>query len=453
MKTFKELGISEEILKVIQEEGFEKPSEIQSKTIPLVLQGRDVIGGSATGSGKTLVFAAGIIEKTEHGKGIQALILTPTRELAEQVSSALKHFSKYKKLKIVSIYGGLSINPQIEDLERADIVVGTPGRILDHLERDTIILDSLKTLVLDEADRMLDMGFIDDVLTIIKACPKKRQTMLFSATIYDEVVFIASKYMNNPVEIAAEVRVDPRKLDQVFYDVPDNMKFSLLVHLLKKEKSDLVMVFCNTRRNTGFVVRNLSFSGIPAVSVHGGYTQARRNKIMEDFHAKKIRVLVCTDVAARGLDIEGISHVYNYEIPKDAKDYVHRIGRTARAGKDGKAINLLSSRDYENFNKVEEDESLHIVKMNLPHIETIIPRSFSRERRFQNRSPRRRFDRPSFGRGPPGHRPFSKSRDDHRPRSFHKDRDDYQKGNRNSSRPRRSFHSRDNQSYQKRRRY
>ena len=317
------------------------------------------------------------------------------------------------------------------------------------------------------------MGFIEDVEKIIKFCPSNRQTLLFSATIYDEVVFIASKYMNNPVEIAAEARVDPKKLDQVYYDVPDNMKFSLLVHLLKKEKSDLVMVFCNTRRNTGFVVRNLSFNGIPAVSVHGGYTQAKRNKIMEDFHAKKIRVLVCTDVAARGLDIEGISHVYNYEIPKDAKDYVHRIGRTARAGKEGKAIILLSSQDYENFNKIDDDDSLNVVKAELPKFEMIIPRSFSKERGFQNRSPRGRFGQ-DRGRGSyrghgsgQGHRPFHKREDYHQPRkfnnerndynrpksrSFHRDREDSPRGDR-SSRPRRSPGSRDNQSYQKRRRY
>ena len=402
MTKFKELGITEEVWKVIHEDGFEKPSEIQARTIPLVLQGKDVIGGSATGSGKTLAFAAGIIKHTEHGKGIQALILTPTRELAEQVTKAIRHFSKYKPLKIVSIYGGLSINPQIEDLRRADIVVGTPGRILDHLQRDTIILDSLKTLVLDEADRMLDMGFIDDVLTIIKACPKQRQTLLFSATIYDEVVFIASKYMNNPVEVSAESRVDPRKLNQVFYDVPDNMKFSLLVHLLKEEKSDLVMVFCNTRRNTGFVVRNLTLNGIPSVSVHGGYTQAKRNKIMEDFHAKKIRVLVCTDVAARGLDIEGISHVYNYDIPDDVKDYIHRIGRTARAGKEGKAINILSSYDYENFNKIDDDESLNVVKVELPDFPMIIPRSFREKyeggQRQHGRHERRDYHKSRFGR-------------------------------------------------------
>ncbi len=386
MTKFKELGISDEVWKVIQEDKFEEPSEIQSKTIPLVIQGKDVIGGSATGSGKTLAFAAGIIMRTEKGKGIQALILTPTRELAEQVSESIKHFSKYKPLKIIAIYGGISINPQIEALKHADIVVGTPGRILDHMQRDTIILDSLKTLVLDEADRMLDMGFIDDVVKIIKACPKERQTLLFSATIYDEVVMIASDYMHSPVEVSAESHVDPKKLHQVYYDVPDNMKFSLLVHLLKKEKSDLVMVFCNTRKNTGFVVKYLGMNGIPAIAVHGGFSQDKRDKTMETFHQKKVKVLVCTDVAARGLDIEGISHVYNYDIPKNSKDYVHRIGRTARAGKEGRAINILASRDYENFMKVEEDESLKIVKEELPKIERIYikPVTSSYGRRFSH---------------------------------------------------------------------
>jgi ATP-dependent RNA helicase DeaD len=399
MKSFKELRISDQILKVIEEDGFEEPSEIQEKTIPLVLQGRDVIAGSATGSGKTLVFAAKIIEQSEHGRGIQALILTPTRELAEQVARAIKHFSRYKPLKIVAIYGGLSINSQIQALRSADIVIGTPGRILDHLQRDTLILDSLKILVLDEADRMLDMGFIDDVVKIIKNCPEQRQTLLFSATIYDEVVVIASKYMNNPVEVSAEEYVDPKKLSQVFYDVQDNLKFSLLVHLLKKEKSDLVMVFCNTRRNTGFVVKNLNLNGIEAAAVHGGFSQEKRDKVMQEFHAKRTKVLVCTDVAARGLHIEGISHIYNYEIPKDSKDYIHRIGRTARAGKEGKAISLLSSRDYDNFNKVLENDALNIPKEEVPRIDRVFIKSFNREQIQKNQNRFGRSDqRPFHGR-------------------------------------------------------
>jgi ATP-dependent RNA helicase DeaD len=392
--TFEELGINESILKVIREDKFEKPSDIQAKAIPLVLKGKDVIGGSATGSGKTLVFAAGIINNTARGEGVQALILTPTRELAEQVAKSIKHFAKHKPLNITAVYGGLSINPQIYALKRADIVIGTPGRILDHLERGTLELRKLRVLVLDEADRMLDMGFIDDVVRIIKQCPEQRQTLLFSATIYDEVVFIASKYMRSPVEVSVESHVDPKKLHQVFYDVRDNEKFSLLVNLLRNERSDLVMVFCNTRHNTEFVVKNLRHNRIEAIAVHGGFSQDKRNKIMSDFHSKSTKVLVCTDVAARGLDIEGISHVYNYDIPKNSKDYIHRIGRTARAGKEGIAINIVASRDYDNFNKVEEDESLKITKLDMPRMDRIFikPRDeLSARGEFRGHSTRSRF--------------------------------------------------------------
>src|SRR3989338_6628198 len=230
---FRKLGIIEPIIQAIQDEKFEKPSEIQEKTIPLVLAGKDIIAGSATGSGKTLAFGSGIIQNCERGKGIQSLILTPTRELAEQVSKALKRFSRYKHLEITSVYGGVSISPQIEKLRSADVVVGTPGRILDHLERNTINLSRIKILVLDEADRMFDMGFIDDVRKIISRCPVNRQTLLFSATISQDIAKLSQRYMKNPVKVSAEAYVDSKKLAQVYYDVPDNMKFSLLLHLLK----------------------------------------------------------------------------------------------------------------------------------------------------------------------------------------------------------------------------
>jgi superfamily II DNA/RNA helicase len=213
---------------------------------------------------------------------------------------------------------------------------------------------------------MLDMGFIDDVKTIIMHCPSKRQTLLFSATIYSEIADLAKQYMNNPIEVSAESYVDPSKLKQVYYNVPDNMKFSLLVHLLKNEQSGLVMVFCNTRSNTDFVAKNLKYSGIHAMAIHGGFSQAKRNRTMDDFNKEKVYVLVCTDVAARGLDIKGVSHVYNYDIPKDSKDYIHRIGRTARAGKEGKAISVLASRDYDNFRRVQGDSSLNIEREELP---------------------------------------------------------------------------------------
>lgn len=366
MEKFKKLGLSEELLKAIKEEGYEAPREIQEKAIPLAIAGKDIIGGSATGSGKTLAFGAGIIEKTVRGEGIQALILTPTRELAEQVCQALRGFSKFKGLRVTPIYGGVAMSPQIEALERAEIVVGTPGRILDHLRQGTLNLKKVNSLVLDEADRMLDMGFIEDVETIISQCPKERQTFLFSATISSDISHIAKKHMINPIDISAEEMVDPSKLKQIFYDVPSNQKFSLLVHLLKKEHAGLVMIFCNTRHNADFVAHNLMKNHIDATAIHGGLTQSRRSKIMELFKSSSVHALVCTDVAARGLDIEGVSHVYNYDSPKTSKEYIHRIGRTARAGKDGIAISIVSNRDYENFNEVIADSDIKIEQIALP---------------------------------------------------------------------------------------
>ena len=366
MESFRKLGLSEELIRALKDLGFEKPTEIQEKTIPVALAGKDVIGGSATGSGKTLAFGASIIDKVVKNKGVQALILTPTRELAEQVAQSLEKFSKYKELNVAMVYGGVGMEPQISAIEYSEIVVGTPGRLLDHLERRTLMLNNVKTLVLDEADRMLDMGFIDDVEKIISQCPKERQTFLFSATIDADISRIASRYMKEPVEIAVEQYVDASKLKQMFYDVPPSMKFSLLVHLLKHENAELVMVFCNTRQNADFVARNLGLNDIDAIAIHGGLTQAKRSKIMEHFHKGRVGVLVCTDVAARGLDIKNVSHVYNYDISKTSEEYIHRIGRTARAGEEGKAISIVSQRDYENFSRVLDDQEIKIEKVELP---------------------------------------------------------------------------------------
>ncbi|MDI6737451.1 MAG: DEAD/DEAH box helicase [Nanoarchaeota archaeon] len=372
MQAFEHLGISPQILKVIEEQRFEMPTEVQEKAIPYALKGIDVIASSATGSGKTLAFGAGIIAKAEQGRGIQALILTPTRELAEQNAMNLKLFSKYKRISIITVYGGVAMGPQFNGLKSASIVVGTPGRILDHIGRNSINLRNVKTLVLDEADRMFDMGFIRDVERIISQCPKERQTMLFSATISPEVVHIAKNYMKNPVRVSVDTYVDPAKLKQVYYPVPDNMKFSLLVHLLKNERSGLAMIFCNTQKTTDFVANNLRKQGLEALAIHGAFTQARRTSTMEKFHLHRFDVLVCTDVASRGLDIKGVTHVYNYDIPKESNQYIHRIGRTARAGKEGKAINLLSERDHDNFSRVLRDNDVKVEKKELPHIERVM---------------------------------------------------------------------------------
>ncbi len=373
MKVFEDLGLGTELFKTITEMGFEKPTQIQEKSIPFIMQGKDVIGESETGSGKTLAFGAGIIEKVVPKQGIQALVLTPTRELAEQVKKAIKGFSNGKKLQIVPIYGGVSITNQIHELTRAEVVVATPGRLLDHLQRRTIGLEKVKILVLDEADRMLDMGFVDDVERIIRNCPKERQTMFFSATIDPRIKSLANKYMVNPEIIMAGKQVDSSKLKQVYYSIPRGMKLSLLVHLLKQEKSGLAMVFCNTRMNTDFVVKNLKANKIDAIAIHGGFTQNKRSKSLDFFEKAKFGVLVCTDVAARGLHIDNISHVYNYEIPQDPKDYVHRIGRTARAGEAGKVINLLCEFDHDNFRRVQREFSeLRIEALEKPYIERVM---------------------------------------------------------------------------------
>ena len=393
MEEFRKLGLSEEVVKKLQKLKFEKPSEIQTKAIPFALDGKDIIGLSMTGSGKTLAFSSAIIENIKPERKVKAMVLTPTRELAEQVSKEIEKFSK-GNLKITAVYGGVNIESQIRKMRGTDVLVGTPGRILDHINRKTLNLNNVEILVLDEFDRMFDMGFSRDVGRIIDACPKKRQTMLFSATFSVDVDYLARKYTHDPVEISVGSQVDPKKLEQFFYDVPDYLKFSLLVHLLKKEKAHLIMIFCSTKRNTDFVAANLNNLGINAKAIHGGINQNKRINVMKEFHSNSgFNILVCTDVAARGLDIKGVTHVYNYDLPIISKDYIHRIGRTARAGKEGKAVSILASRDYENFSNIENREGISIKELELPKIEKIemvkVRKNFSRNRG-------REFSKPQF---------------------------------------------------------
>lgn len=411
MEQFEKLGLSKEVLYVLKEAGFKTPSEIQEKTIPLALAGKDIIGGSATGSGKTLAFASAIIENLKSNQNIQALILTPTRELAEQVSTSIKYFSKNKRLNVIAVYGGVNIGPQIRQLSRADVVIGTPGRILDHIDRRTINLSTVKILVLDEVDRMFDMGFSRDVEKILHYCPKERQTMMFSATISPDIDYLAKKHTTNAIQVSAESQVDPKKLKQVYYDVPTEKKFSLFVHLLKKTPG-MAMVFCNTRRNVDFVYKNLNRLGINAIAIHGGLTQNNRTRILGDFQRQNAKVLVCTDVAGRGLDIKGVTYVYNYNMPKLSNDYVHRIGRTARAGNEGRVINILSSEDYPLFRKIMEDDSFEIEEEKIPEFEyVIIKPEFRKSNRGEN-SPRDFSSRRDFQpRRDSGRRDFSPRRD------------------------------------------
>ena len=417
MKTFEELGLSREFVTILEKDGITIPSEIQEKTIPLVLAGKDVLGGSATGSGKTLAFASGIIENLKRDGNVQALILTPTRELAEQVSNTIAKFSCHKKLKILPVYGGVNIENQIRRIRNSDVIVGTPGRILDHLKRGTLRLDRIQFLVLDEVDRMFDMGFKRDVELILNQCSKKRQTMLFSATINAEIEPLAKKHTKDAVEVSVESYIDASKLKQIYFNVSSALKFSLFAHLLKQEKNNIVMVFCSTRRNVDFVAENLINIGFNAKAIHGGLNQNKRSKVLQEFNAKGgVNVLVCTDVAARGLDIQAVSHVYNYDLPKISDDYIHRIGRTARAGKEGIAINILCSRDYDNFSNILRDEKLHIDEVQAPQferIQTIDVSSNSRDSGSRGRDSSR--GRRDSGRGPSrgrsdGRRSFSSGR-------------------------------------------
>jgi ATP-dependent RNA helicase DeaD len=370
MNTFKDFGLNDSLFESIKSLGFTQPTKIQNDSIPLILQGKDVIGESETGSGKTLAFGCGIVDHADRGGGIQAVILTPTRELAEQVKDSLKELTYHPRLNILAIYGGVSIHNQIKKLKRANVVVATPGRMLDHIQRHTIDLNDVKILVMDEADRMFDMGFVNDVEKIIRKCPKKRQTMFFSATISPEVKGLANKHMVDPEIVLAGNIVDPEKLKQVTISVSKNKKFSLLTHLLKQEDKHMAMVFCNTRYISDFVEKNLRSNGINAAAIHGGLTQNKRLKTIERFNSLEVSVLVCTDVASRGLHIKNVSHIINYDLPQDPNDYIHRIGRTARAGESGQVINLLTDFDrgmlskIKKLNKTFNIENLELTEFN-----------------------------------------------------------------------------------------
>jgi ATP-dependent RNA helicase DeaD len=391
MNEFKNLGLNDSLVRSIKRLGFTQPTKIQNDSIPLILQGKDVIGESETGSGKTLAFGCGIVDKVIRKGGIQALILTPTRELAEQVKDSLKELTFKPRLNICAIYGGVSIFNQIKNLKHAHVVVATPGRLLDHIHRDTIDLSAVKILVMDEADRMFDMGFADDVKKIICECPEKRQTMFFSATISPEVTDLAHEHMMDPEIVLAGNIVDPKKLIQVAINVSSNKKVSLLTHILKQNDKHLVMVFCNTRNTSDFVHRNLRSNGINAAAIHGGLTQNNRLKTIKLFNSSEVDVLVCTDVAARGLHIKNVSHIINYDLPRDPNDYIHRIGRTARAGKSGEVINLINDYDQVALLKIKKlNKTFDIEDSELPEFKNVYVAKIKRDMYQGNRNRSRR---------------------------------------------------------------
>ena len=392
------MNIEESILGSLNDIGFEQPTRIQSETIPIIKQGYDVIGQSETGSGKTAAFGIPLVEKVVKDNKIQALVLAPTRELALQITVDLKKFSRFKGIYIQTVYGGVSMGPQINGLRRAEIVVGTPGRILDHMRRGNMDLSNMKIFVLDEADKMINMGFIEDIKQIERNMPKNRQTLLFSATMSDSLIRIRERFTRNAKKIKTKTKVEENVLKQYYCDTDYGRKFSLLVHLLEQEKPNLAIIFCNTRRDTDLVARNLQDNGINATALHGGLSQQQRERVMEKFHNGMTRFLVATDVAARGLDITNVTHVFNYNIPRDAEDYTNRIGRTARAGESGKAISLLIRDDHGSFRRIIRDFSYGIKKMQvsdfriLPFNKYQFNRDSNRDRNFKTRKFfRRRF--------------------------------------------------------------
>jgi len=342
---FDALGLSRVVLDAVREAGYSTPTPIQAEAIPLILRGRDVMGLAQTGTGKTAAFTLPIVDRLSSGpRRTRALVLTPTRELCVQVEESVRKYSGHADVDVASVYGGVGYEPQERALrDGVDIVVATPGRLIDHLERRNVVFDDLEVLVLDEADRMLDMGFAPQINAIVKEIPPYRQTLLFSATMPPEVEALARKYLRKPVVVQVGRRSQAANtVTHAVYPVPRERKSALLAALLRRENMDSVLVFTRTKHGADRVVRHLEHDGIEAAALHADKTQPQRQRALEDFKRGKVRVLVATDIAQRGLDISGISHVINYDVPQQADDYVHRIGRTGRAAKEGDAFTFMS---------------------------------------------------------------------------------------------------------------
>lgn len=347
--TFRDFPLSEAIQRAVAEVGYTEPTPIQAQSIPLILEGKDVIGRSHTGTGKTAAFDLPAIEMIDPDlEGVQVLALCPTRELAMQASAEVEKFARYKKgVKVVAVYGGASMEKQIFQLKKgANFVIGTPGRIMDHLRRRTLRLGSLRMVILDEADEMLNMGFREDIETILAQAPEERQTVLFSATMPQPILDITREYQKDPVMVAigSERSRTAENIEQFYFDCPMGRKMDVLNLLLAKYDPKLSVVFCNTKKMVDELSEYLTNAGYQAVGIHGDMRQSARTQVMASFKSHRTRILIATDVAARGIDVENVDAVFNFDIPQDIEFYVHRIGRTARAGKEGKAYTLISGR-------------------------------------------------------------------------------------------------------------
>lgn len=359
---FSELKLSAQILRAVKEEGYETPTSVQAQAIPLILDGRDMLAGAQTGTGKTAGFTLPMLEilsknpPAKQKRRIRALILTPTRELAAQVGESVAVYGKYLPLKSEVIFGGVGINPQITALKNGvDILIATPGRLLDHVGQKTVDLSAVEVFVLDEADRMLDMGFIKDIKRIIEVLPRKKQNLLFSATYSDEIKKLANSILKNPAEVEVSRRNTTSELvKQTVYLVDCKRKSALLGKLIAENKWEQVLVFTRTKHGANKLSEYLEKCKITAAAIHGNKSQGARTKALDDFKQGRVRVLVATDIAARGIDIDALPHVVNFELPNIAEDYVHRIGRTGRAGCEGEAVSLVCIDEAEYLKGIEK---------------------------------------------------------------------------------------------------
>ncbi|HET9130599.1 MAG TPA: DEAD/DEAH box helicase, partial [Terriglobia bacterium] len=368
---FSALPLTQEIQDAISEMGFIQATQIQSETIPLLLEGKDVVGQAQTGTGKTAAFGIPMLEKiTPEEKNVTSVVMCPTRELAIQVANELRKIARHKKhIHILPIYGGESIHTQIKELKRHNqVIVGTPGRIIDHLERKTLSFDKVNTVVLDEADEMLNMGFRHDIESILKTMPKERQTVLFSATMPKPIIELAKKFQHHPEHIkVTQENLTAASIEQVYFDIGRLSKPTIISALIRMYDMKLAIVFCNTKRKVDEVVKTLKQSGLRVEGIHGDYNQQQRNKVLTAFREGTLNILVATDVAARGIDVNDVDAVFNYDIPLDPEYYVHRIGRTGRAGKEGRSFTFVTGRnDYGLIKDIERFAKITIERRPVP---------------------------------------------------------------------------------------
>lgn len=371
LEKFKELQISDVIIHALNDMGFEEPTPIQAESIPVAMAGNDMIGQAQTGTGKTAAYGIPVLEKilaAPATKEIQTVILSPTRELAMQVAEEINHLAQFTAIQALPIYGGQDMERQLRRLRKCpQIIVATPGRLIDHMKRGTINLGNISTIVLDEADEMLDMGFIDDINLIMGSTPETRQTLLFSATMPKPIQELAQKFLHDPQIIrmkAKEVTID--LIEQSYIEVPDRQKFDILCRLLDLQEPDLAIIFVRTKRRVDEVSEALKKRGYSAEGIHGDLTQGKRDAVIRQFRERTIDILVATDVAARGLDISGVTHVFNYDLPQDPESYVHRVGRTGRAGQSGEATTFVIPREIEHLRTIERLIKRRITRRKAP---------------------------------------------------------------------------------------